>query len=126
MEETDSKMRPELIAKALVDTIAKSHELREAVAARTEASKAKAEAYKAIAERYNGKRSDKATSSSPDYSLAKCVIALDDMIFLKGDYYMEGLKILKNDPEWREIFLTMEEGKKKNWLHRAYHGELSL
>ncbi|XP_054791471.1 uncharacterized protein LOC129297126 [Prosopis cineraria] len=117
MEETDSKMWPELIAKALVDTIAKSHELREALAAWTEATKAKAE-------RYKGERRKEATSSSSDYSLAKCVIALEEMGDDAEYGFVEALKILKSDPEWREIFLTMTYDKKKRWLSLVEYGRL--
>ncbi|XP_054813893.1 uncharacterized protein LOC129314475 [Prosopis cineraria] len=117
MEETDSKMSLELIAKALLDTIAKSHELREALAAwaeaskaKTEASKAKAEAYKAKAERYKGERSKEVTSSSSsEYSLAKCMVILDKMakLGISESDYMKTLKILKSDPGLREeFFLT--------------------
>ncbi|XP_054811011.1 uncharacterized protein LOC129312412 [Prosopis cineraria] len=123
MEETDSKMWPELIAKALVDAIAKLHELREALAAWTEASKAKAEASKAKAERYKGERSKEAASSSSDYSLAKCVIALNEMRNVDEDSYVKALEKLKNDPEWREIFLNMTLYRKEQWLYRVYRGK---
>ncbi|XP_054791468.1 uncharacterized protein LOC129297123 [Prosopis cineraria] len=108
MEEADSKMWPELMAKALVDTIDKLHELSEALAAWTEVHKAKAE-------RYKGEISKETTSSS-DYSLAKCVIALEEMGYVHEDSYVKALKTLKDDPGWREIFLTMTRDKKKRWL----------
>ncbi|XP_054813892.1 uncharacterized protein LOC129314474 [Prosopis cineraria] len=122
MEDTDSKMWPELIAKALVDAIAKLHELREALTAWIEASKAKAEASKAKAERYKGETSKEATSSSLDYSLAKCVIALNE-IENDEDSYMKALEKLKNDPEWREIFLNMTLYWKKKWVFHVYCGK---
>ncbi|XP_054813323.1 uncharacterized protein LOC129313964 [Prosopis cineraria] len=116
MEETDSKMWPQLISKALADTLAKLHELSEALAAWTEV-------YKAKAERYKGEGSKEATSSSSsDYSLAKCVIILDKMghVGLKTDF-VAALKALKSDPEWREIFLTLSYENRCIWLCNVKH-----
>ncbi|XP_054790210.1 uncharacterized protein LOC129295690 [Prosopis cineraria] len=109
MEETNSKMWPELIAKAFIDIMAKV-QMSEALATRAEANK--------------GEGSKEAASSSSDYSLAKCVIALNEMAYLQEDAYMEALKTLKNDPEWREIFLNMTLYRKRQWVLRVYSGEL--
>ncbi|XP_054791467.1 cysteine proteinase mucunain-like [Prosopis cineraria] len=57
MEEIDSKMWPELLAKAFIDVMAKT-QMSEAIATWAEASKAKAEAYKEKAERYKGEKSN--------------------------------------------------------------------
>ncbi|XP_054811245.1 uncharacterized protein LOC129312606 [Prosopis cineraria] len=125
MEETDSKMWPELIAKAFIDVVTKTP-MSEALATWAEASKAKAEAYKAKAERYKGERSnEEATSSSSDYSLAKCVIALDEIGYVHEDRYMKALETLKDDTEWREIFLSLTPSRKQQWLYRVSCGKLA-
>ncbi|XP_054791469.1 uncharacterized protein LOC129297124 [Prosopis cineraria] len=118
MEETDSKMWPELIAKAFIDVVTKTP-MSEALATWAEASKAKAE-------RYKGERSnEEATSSSSDYSLAKCVTALDEIGYVHEDRYMKALETLKDDPEWREIFLSLTPSRKQQWLYRVSCGKLA-
>ncbi|KAH7858737.1 hypothetical protein Vadar_027351 [Vaccinium darrowii] len=35
---------------------------------------------------------------------------------LDGPLYAKGLKLLKEDPSWRELFLKMPEKRKKDWI----------
>lgn len=49
------------------------------------------------------------------YTIAKCIDALDDIDGVPNDKYVKALEKFK-DPDWREIFLSMSHSRKKAWL----------
>ncbi|KAI8546966.1 hypothetical protein RHMOL_Rhmol07G0160600 [Rhododendron molle] len=52
----------------------------------------------------------------PQGLLAACIKTLNAMEDLDGASYMKGMKLLKDDPSWRPIFLGMSEQRKKDFL----------
>ncbi|XP_054782610.1 L10-interacting MYB domain-containing protein-like [Prosopis cineraria] len=78
----------------------------------TEALAAWAEASKVRAEKYKGGKSVEANS---EYTVAKCVIALEEIEGIRADIFVKALeKFRKYD--WREMFLTMSVDGKRKWL----------
>ncbi|KAL6541518.1 hypothetical protein OROGR_011004 [Orobanche gracilis] len=77
-----------------------------------------ADASKARAERYRG-HSMEATSSivTPDYSITKCVTALEGIEGISVDTYMKACEKFK-EAEYREMFLAMSAEMRHAWLHR--------
>lgn len=77
-----------------------------------------ADASKARADRYRG-HSMEATSSivTPDFSITKCVTALEGIEGISVDTYMKACEKFK-EAEYREMFLAMSAEMRQAWLHR--------
>ena len=91
----------------------------EASKARYEAFKAKIEALLARAKRYKGGTSTEATSSlgTHEFSTTKCMATLENIGLLDNEKYMKVVEKFTS-AEWREIFMTMLDERKKGWIDR--------
>lgn len=72
--------------------------------------------------RHNAKSSS-VTVTSQDHSdvddllMDKCMAVLNEMEDLDGPSYAKGLKLLKEDPSWRKLFINnMSEKRRKDWI----------
>jgi hypothetical protein len=65
----------------------------------------------------NKDESTEATSShvTLDYSLTKCVAALEKIEDISNDIYVKALDKFQ-DPNWREMFIAMSNNRKQGWL----------
>ncbi|KAE9445272.1 hypothetical protein C3L33_22830, partial [Rhododendron williamsianum] len=52
----------------------------------------------------------------PQGLLAECIKTLNAMENIDGESYMKAMKLLKDDPSWRPIFLDMSEQRKKDFV----------
>lgn len=93
--------------------------MEDALQAWTEASKARVKAQLAKAERLR-ERSVEASSArdtSSDYSIAKCVYALNDFESVSDDIYVKTMEKFTNST-WKELFMSIPLDRKKAWLDR--------
>ncbi|XP_050906932.1 uncharacterized protein LOC127120522 isoform X2 [Lathyrus oleraceus] len=71
----------------------------------------------AKAERYMDRNVEATSYVASDYSLTKCVSALEEIQDISDDIYGKALKKFK-DPDWREMFIAMSDDRKRGWLLR--------
>ncbi|XP_034710795.1 L10-interacting MYB domain-containing protein-like [Vitis riparia] len=90
----------------------------EASKARTETSQARTKALLARTKRYESGTSNEVTSvGTNDFSITKCMIALQTIDLLDNDKYLKAIEKFTT-PEWREIFMNMPDERKRAWLDR--------
>lgn len=97
----------------------RTNQMGDALQARAEASKARAKVQLAKVERLR-ERSMEASSArdiSYDYSIAKCVCALNRIDNVSDDVYVKAMEKF-TDNAWRELFITIPLERKKAWLDR--------
>ncbi|XP_058778114.1 uncharacterized protein LOC131652303 isoform X2 [Vicia villosa] len=71
----------------------------------------------AKAERHMDRKVEATSYVASDYSLTKCVTALEEIQGISDDIYGKALKKFK-DPDWREMFIAMSDDRKRGWLLR--------
>ncbi|KAG5524005.1 hypothetical protein RHGRI_030869 [Rhododendron griersonianum] len=94
-----------------------SANLSASLSALAESSKRKVDILEA---KHNAKSTSVSVTSQdhgePQGLLAACIKTLNAMEDLDGASYTKGMKLLKDDPSWRPIFLGMSEQRKKDFL----------
>ncbi|KAF7809472.1 L10-interacting MYB domain-containing protein [Senna tora] len=96
-----------------------THQMRDALQTWAKASKAIAEVQLEKAERYKAKRMEAsiAKDTSSDYSIAKCIFALNEIDDVSDDIYVKAMNKFI-DATWREMFMCVPIARKKAWLDR--------
>jgi hypothetical protein len=80
-----------------------SHQIRDAPIARAHA---------------RGKNVESSSSHvTGDYSLIKCMVALEEIRDISDDIFGKALEKFK-DPDWRKMFIAMSNNRRRGWLHR--------
>ncbi|CAK8539579.1 unnamed protein product [Lathyrus sativus] len=88
-----------------------SGHMRDALSGRVQTSLAKAERY------MDTTKVEASSYAASNYSLTKCVTALEEIPDISDDIYGKALKKFK-DPDWREMFIAMSDDRKRGWLLR--------
>ncbi|KAI8552171.1 hypothetical protein RHMOL_Rhmol06G0244900 [Rhododendron molle] len=94
-----------------------SANLSASLSALAESSKRKVDILEA---KHNAKSTSVSVTSQdhgePQGLLAECIKTLNAMEDLDGASFTKGMKLLKDDPSWRPIFLGMSEQRKKDFI----------
>jgi hypothetical protein len=56
------------------------------------------------------------TDNEANQKLMNCIHILEKLEGIGGGPFTKALKILKEDPLWRDVFLALSEGRKKDFV----------